>query len=340
MPTPTLPPPPTPPMQVTWTSALEGSDAREYDALVLASPAGHPAQTRAWAEVARAGAHVAARYALVRLAGRAVGAALVLRPSLAGLGLPWAWIERGPVVAAVGDLAGVTRAVARAARRRGIARLRVNPYFADGDAAVAEESLRGLGFRDVQRADGPHAATLRLAVGGRSDAEILAGKTREQLRWRIKQADKAGAVARRGEPGDWPRLREMVRDLMRSQSRRDRPDAWWDALRRHVADDARGAFFVCDHGGRVVAGAVYLRHGSRVIYGWGAAVAEKLGFSKAIPAHVAAIRWSRDAGCDSFDLGGIPLEDDADPKRNAIATFKLLFDRTRVRLVREHAGWC
>jgi lipid II:glycine glycyltransferase (peptidoglycan interpeptide bridge formation enzyme) len=52
------------------------------------------------------------------------------------------------------------------------------------------------------------------------------------------------------------------------------------------------------------------------------------------------MRWARDAGCARFDLGGVPLEDDRDPKRNAIARFKHVFDPERVRLVREHAGWC
>jgi hypothetical protein len=297
-------------------------------------------QTRPWAEVARAGAHVRTAFATVRQGERLVGSALVLRPVALGVGLPWAWVERGPVVEDVAALADVTRAVARALRRRGVARLRVMPYWADDDAARAEGLLRSIGLSDVQTADGPHASTLRLALGGRSDADLFAGKSREQVRWRAGQAAKAGAVARRGEDRDWAHLREMHRGLMRAQGKRDRPGAWWDAVRRFVSDDARGAFFACDYDGRTVAAAVVLRHDGLATYSWGASVPDKLPFSKAIPALVAAIRWARGAGCHTFDLGGIPLEGDRDPKRAAIATFKHDFDRTRVRLVREHAGWC
>jgi lipid II:glycine glycyltransferase (peptidoglycan interpeptide bridge formation enzyme) len=132
----------------------------------------------------------------------------------------------------------------------------------------------------------------------------------------------------------------MHAGLMRAQGKRDRPARWWDAVRRFVSDDSRGALFACDHAGRTVAAAVVLRHGGLVTYAWGASVPDKLPFSKAVPALVAAIRWARDAGCHTFDLGGIPLEGDLDPKRAAIATFKHDFDRTPVRLVREHAGWC
>jgi lipid II:glycine glycyltransferase (peptidoglycan interpeptide bridge formation enzyme) len=96
---------------------------------------------------------------------------------------------------------------------------------------------------------------------------------------------------------------------------------------------------VCDFEGRVVAGCVVLRHGNLATYAWGASVADKLPFSKAIPSLLAAIRWARDGGCSTFDLGGIPAETDTDAKRNAIATFKLDFDKKRVRLVRRHARW-
>jgi peptidoglycan pentaglycine glycine transferase (the first glycine) len=319
------------------TPTLLGPVAGEYDAFVLASPAGHAAETRPWAEIARAGAHVRTSFAIVRNGGHVVGSALVLRPVALGLALPWAWVERGPVVADVASLADVTRALGTALRRRGVLRLRVMPYWAGEDAARAEGLLRSIGLSDVQTADGPHACTLRLGLGGE---DVFAGKSKEQVRWRARQAEKAGAIARRGEDRDWKRLREMYRSLMESQGKRNKPDRWWDAIRRFVSDDARGAFFACDHEGRTVAAAVVLRHGGLATYAWGASVPDKLPFSKAIPALVAAIRWARDAGCHTFDLGGIPLEGDRDPKRAAIATFKYDFDKTRVRLVREHAGWC
>jgi hypothetical protein len=327
-------------VEVTWHAELAAADALAYDAFVLASPAGHPAQTRAWAEVARAGAHVATGFAIVRDAGRMMGAALVTRTCAAVLRLPWASIERGPVVADVSELAGVARAIASALARRGLAHIRMMPYWAGRDATAAEAGLRLAGMRDVHRLDGPHARTLRIDLAGKSDAELFAGKSKEQIRWRSSQAQRAGAVARRGRDDDWARLRAMYRLLMAGQGRRDRPEPWWQAVSRFVGDESRGALFACDYGGRTVSAAVVLRHGARATYAWGASVPDRLPFSKAIPALVAAICWARDVGCTTFDLGGIPTEGDDDPKRNAIARFKYDFDRQPVRLVREHAGWC
>jgi lipid II:glycine glycyltransferase (peptidoglycan interpeptide bridge formation enzyme) len=58
-----------------------------------------------------------------------------------------------------------------------------------------------------------------------------------------------------------------------------------------------------------------------------------------VPAMAAAIRWAHAEGCDAFDMGGIPLEGDADEKRRSIAQFKLDFAKTPVSLVGEHARW-
>jgi hypothetical protein len=321
------------------TARLGDAEGREYDAFVLASSAGHASQTRSWAAIARAGAQVQARFAVVRDQGRMVGVALVLRPQVLGVGLPWAWVERGPVVSDLPLLGDVTRIVGRTLRRQGVARLRVMPYWVDHDAALAEQALRAIGLHDVQTPDGPHACTLRVALDVR-DADLFAGKSKEQVRWRAKQAEKAGAVARVGNSGDWARLQEMHRSLMESQDKRGKPDSWWRAVQLFVSDPSRGAFFACDFDGRTVAATVVLRHGPLVTYAWGASAPDKLPFSKAILPLVAAIRWAHQVGCTTFDLGGVPLEDDHDAKRAAIATFKYDFDRKRVRLVRQHAGWC
>jgi vancomycin resistance protein VanK len=327
-------------LKATWTLRLEGEDARDYDAFVARSPSAHAMQTRAWARVAEASGPVSTSFVVVRDGPRVVATALVRRPCVARVALPWASIDRGPVVAEPGLLGDATRAMAGALRARGVLRLRLMPYWTEGDAVRAEEALRTSGWKDAQHPSGAHAVTLRLPLTGKTDAEIFAGGAREQLRRRVTQAARAGAVGRRGEPRDWARLRELHGDLMHNQGRSDKSERWWSELQRFASDDAQGALFACDFANRTVSVAAVLRNGSVAAYAWGASVSERLPFSKAVPCFVAAIRWARDAGCSAFDLGGVPPAGDLDPKRAAIATFKHLFDRTPVRLVREHAGWC
>jgi hypothetical protein len=327
-------------LSVSSHANLGGQEAQDYAAFVVASPSGHASQSIPWAVVARAGARVATRFFLVRSAGHLVGAALMLRPVLGGIALPWAWIDRGPVVARIGDLAPVTAAITRAALARGILRLRVMPYWVDAEAPQAEDQLRTIGFHEAHRPDGAHACTLRIDLRGKTDSQLFLGKSKSQIRWRMKQAEREGASARRGTTEDWERLRAMHRALMRAQGRGARPSTWWSAVERFVTEGDGGALFACDFNARVVSAGVVLRHGPRATYAWGASVEDKLPFSKAILPLVAGIRWARDVGCSCFDLGGVPLEGDRDPKRNAIAMFKFDFDKRRVLLVREHVAWC
>ena len=327
-------------LSVSSFARLEGALAEEYEAFVRESPSGHASQSLTWANVAQAGAPARTRFFLVRSSGRLVGTALMVRPAFAAVRFPWASIERGPVVARLPDLAAVTATIARAALARGILRLRVMPYWADGEAEQAQDHLRRIGFHDGYKPNGAHACTLRMDIGGKTDAQIFAGATRAQLRRRERQAEKAGARARPGSPDDWARLRAMHGSLMQAQGLSARSSRWWKAVERFVTQQGGGALFACEFDAHVVSVAVVLRHGQQATYAWGASVEEKLPFSKAIPPFVAGIRWARDVGCTRFDLGGIPLESDRDPKRNAIAMFKLDFDPRRIPLVREHVAWC
>jgi hypothetical protein len=126
---------------------------------------------------------------------------------------------------------------------------------------------------------------------------------------------------------------------MRSQQMRSRGSSWWNALEAYLRDEAHGALFVCEHQGRVVSACVVLRHGTLATYAWGASVLAPLPFTKTAPALVEALRWAQRGGCSAFDLGGVPLDGDHDPKRAAIAKLKYDFSRHPVRLVRLHARW-
>jgi hypothetical protein len=325
-------------MRTSWSSSLGRDDGDAYDTFVARSAGGHPAQTRAWAEVARAGRLLTTRFVTVEDGPRLVGTALLVRPCIAGINAPWASIDRGPVVDDPEHLGPCLSAIAASARAHGVLHLAAMPYWTDSRAERVEAELARLGYRDAQRSDGPHARTLRVALPA-DEGALLSGPSMGQARWRLGQAAKAGAVARRGTSADWQHLQVLHSDLMRSQRMRPRGAAWWTALEAHLHDEGRGALFVCEHEGRVVSACVVLRHGPLATYAWGASVLDPLPFTKAVPALVEAMRWARRTGCCAFDLGGIPLERDRHPKRTAIATLKYDFSRQPVRLVRLHARW-
>ena len=336
------------PWCVTWARALSADDARDYDAFVARAPSGHFAQSRLWSGVACAGRPFVARFALVRDGdGRVLGAAQVLRAHAAGLPLPYAVIERGPVVADPAALAGVLGAIARAARRRGIARLAVMPYWESAAGAPALAALQAGGWRCTQAPAGAHAATLRLALGGVAPDQLFAGSEHKKLRQELRYAERAGAVARRGSAGDLPGFAALHGALMQEQGLGAKTEDWFRALAAldFGAAGTVGLFFT-DHrterGTQTVAAALTVRHGGLVTLLLAASARapqdpdKKL--AKMVPCLAAAVEWARALGCD-FDLGGVPMDGDGDAKRLAIAQFKRDFAKTRVDLLGQHARW-
>jgi lipid II:glycine glycyltransferase (peptidoglycan interpeptide bridge formation enzyme) len=135
-------------------------------------------------------------------------------------------------------------------------------------------------------------------------------------------------------------LKALYATMMEDQRRPTKADAYFDALTHHLrAFPERAALFLTEHQGDVVSAAFITRHGAVATYVMGASSSDERGFTKAAPTFVAAADWALEQGCAVFDLGGIPMEGDTDPKRLSIASFKSKFARTPTTLVREHVIW-
>jgi lipid II:glycine glycyltransferase (peptidoglycan interpeptide bridge formation enzyme) len=328
-------------LRVRVDAALDGEEARTYDAFVEGAPSGHYAQTRAWGALLEASRPCRVRYARI-FDGRAlVGCALLELPGVAGVPLrPLARVERGPVTARPEDVPRVARALAAAALKRGVLQLRVMPYWSGDAASAVEQALAHEGFRDVQAPDGSHAETLRVTVAARSDEALLEGPGRKSLRQQLRLAEREGVVVEAAGAEGVATLRTLHDALMAAQDRKGKSRAYYDALAAYLHDgERRGRVFLARQGDELLAAGLVLRHGALATYVLGASTSAPRKFSKTASLLMAAMRWARESGCEVFDLGGVPPEADRDPKRNAIAKFKFEFDKTRVRLVHEHARW-
>jgi hypothetical protein len=321
-----------------WAPRLAGRDARDYDEFVLSAASGHYAQTRAWADVALRARPCRVRFFLARDGGDVVGAALVLRASVGPVVLPFAEVERGPVCARVEDVPRVARALGRCAALFGVAHLAIMPYWGGDHATQVEASLRAEGFSPANRADGAHAATLRLPLVAGAIERTLGGGDREQLRRLVRKAVAAGATVERGGPSALAEHRRFTARRAVAAGAHDKSRTWYEALAAWL-DDARGAIFVCRFAGKAVGTAIVLRHGGLAVYAYGATDPAPRAFSKSVLPLVEAIRWASDAGCDRFDMGGVPAAGDRDAKRASIARFKRHFAKETLPLVRRHARW-
>jgi lipid II:glycine glycyltransferase (peptidoglycan interpeptide bridge formation enzyme) len=329
-------------LRVTWSRSLSAEDADAWDAFVDGAPSGSYAQARSYATIAVAGRAFTPRFFIARddASGHIVGTALVLRArGPGGVPLPAAVVERGPV-AALSDLRRVLTALRRKSLEHGVARLVVMPYFAEADAAEAEQILASCKFRVAHDFASAHARTLRIDMRGKSKADLFAGKEGKTVRQEVKNAEKAGAKTRRATKDDVAAFERVYTGMMAQQDRGTKARAFFRALgERLEREPQRASLWITELGDEVVSVAYVARHGKIATYVMGASDAADRPFTKAAPAIAAAAAWAREEGCDVFDLGGIPMEGDTDEKRKSIAAFKLKFAKTPVTLVREHARW-
>jgi peptidoglycan pentaglycine glycine transferase (the first glycine) len=326
-------------LDTVWSSELSTSDGEAYDSFVASAGGGHYCQTRAWAKIATAARPFAPSYFLARRNGRVVGAALVLRTHLwRKLSLPFAQIERGPVCNDPADLPGVLESLVGQARRHGILRLSVMPYWADETKQPVERYLNKRGFSDVQTYAGAHVRALRLDLS--TVSEGFAGSDFTKLRKELRRCERAGATARRGREKDVDAFRAMLEERLRSDGKRAPSAAYYDALKEHfLSYEDRRAMFVGELRGEVVSALFATRHGPVASYVAGASSDREISFSKMIQPMAEAVLWAKRQGSASFDFGGMPMEGDTDPKRNSIALFKRSFSRTEISLVHEHVRW-
>jgi len=328
---------PTTPITTTWTRALRAGDQRDYQAFIEAAPSGSYAQSPHFAELLTAGRVFSPRYFIARRGGHIIGAAQVLRAKVPGpfsLPAPAVVIERGPVTASVEDLPPVLRALRRQLLLRGVVHAQIMPYWAGANASEAEAALARAGYAPSQENDGAHACTLRITL--ESNQDPLGGSALSKLRSMLRQCDRANVFTRPGTAADVPRLRALHDDMMRAQNMGTKAARYFEALAATLQTGV-ARLYVSEQDGAMLAAAYVTVHGAQATYVLGASGAQKTQFSKMAPAVAAGVRAAASEGLRVFDLGGVPLAGDDDPRRNSIALFKFHFAKERVPLVREHA---
>ncbi len=326
-------------LETTLRARLEAHEADEYDAFVATARSGSFAQLRDYETLATSDRPFTARYFLAKEAGKLVGTALVLRSRLGRFPLPFAQVERGPVVDDLERLPEVVRALRRALAVRGVARVAVMPYVSGPAREEVERRLSAQRFRAVDDPAGSHVLTLRMPIDAPKASDVYAGSFRKTLRYELKHAEKTGVVCTRARGEEAFGFVKLSQAAMAAQGKAGKSDAFGRALATVTTRSDRIAVFVAREGDELVGAVVMARTDDRLTLLLGATSLEKKPYSKMSPPLAEAIAWGRSLGAKELDLGGIPRRDDPDTKRKAIAAFKYGFSRDEVDLVREHVRW-
>ncbi len=231
--------------------------------------------------------------------------------------LPWrthcvAYVPKGPALdytdAALWDrvLAGI---LAEARRQRAVF-VKVDPDVRRGDA-VALDALRRAGF--IPSAEQIQFKNTMLIDLRRSDDDLLAAM-KPKTRYNIRLAGRRGVVVQAGALDDLPLLYQMYAETARRDNFIIRPyeyylDAWGLFIRRGLAQ-----LLIARFEGEPVAAVLLFRFGRRAWYMYGASSDRHRRY---MPNHLLqweAMRWARAAGCDTYDLWGLPDDLGEDPE--------------------------
>jgi len=293
-------------VSVRWKMRMEIDDQvsdREWDPFVATYPAGHVLQTSGWAaHKSEFGWQV--ERVVVRNRGAIVAGAQVL---FRRLGLTIAYVPKGPLVdLANGEVCSpLFDALHRKSRARRAILLKIEPDLAESPALTAQ--LAGYGFRPGRHTIQPKR-TLVVDITGSPDA--ILERMKSKTRYNIRLSERKGVRVRKGEREDM----ESFTRLMAITGERDsfgvHSPAYYERAYDLLVSAGMGRLFVATYQERPVAGIMVFTCGSKAWYMYGASGNEHREKMPTYALQWAAICWAKERGCHTYDLWGVPDEDE------------------------------
>ncbi len=286
---------------------VDSPSAEAWDRFVVTHTHRHLLQTSPWGALKAQFGWSADRVGLSRGGQLIAGAQLLYRSLPAGLGR-LAYVAKGPLAdwSDRSQLAALLKAMDAAACRRGAIGLTVEPDLADDESHRA--TLRELGFRPAALNSIQPRRTIVVDIS--LDEETILAAMKSKTRYNIRLAGRKGVRVREAGEQDLPAFHALTA----ATSARDRfgvhPPGYYDMAYRLFADRGWARLLLAEVDGAPVAGVMAFAIPPRAWYLYGAsgdAHREKM------PAYLLqweAVRWAKSLGCSTYDLWGVPDEDE------------------------------
>ena len=281
----------------------------EWDHFVVSHPQAHILQMSPWGELKRSFGWRVRRVALTEDGHIRAGAQLLLRPLL-----PWmrhgpclAYVPKGPLVdwEDADTVKALLSAIHPLARREGSVCLTIEPELLD--APQIDARLREYGFHPSVRTIQPRR-TIHVDLRP-SEEEILAAM-RSKTRYNIRLAERREVEVRVGDAGD---ISTFYR-LSQLTSKRDRfgihSHAYYQRAYELFAPLGLCRLFLAEYRGQPLAGLMAFACGPRAWYFYGASSNEERHRMPNYALQWAAMRWAKARGCKTYDLWGVPDEEE------------------------------
>jgi lipid II:glycine glycyltransferase (peptidoglycan interpeptide bridge formation enzyme) len=260
-------------------------------------------------------------------AGAPIGAAAVLRRSLPG-GLALNYAPRGPILdGRLDQWPAFWQALRQRLAQEGGTVLKLDPeWTTDAQRAV----LAGSGALPSRHAI-QHQATMLLDISGGDEAMMrLKESTRRNIRAGIKQgitveASEASAAM--------DSFYELLEETAAREQFTIRRRAYYRDLLSLFRERGQVAVYLARLKDRLLAGAVMLFFGSKLVYLYGGTRADAKDLKPGYLLHWRAIEDAQRRGCTTYDMWGVPLDPRPDQRGYGYYVFKSRFNGRMVRFI-------
>jgi peptidoglycan pentaglycine glycine transferase (the first glycine) len=282
-----------------------------WDTLVTTHPQGHLLQTPAWGALKSRFGWSVERVALADTS-QAPGSAIVAGAQILYRRLPFglgtlAYIPKGPLVdwEDTTQMTHLFTALDQAIRARGALALTVEPELPD--APEHAERLARAGLTPGASSFQPRRTLLVDLTP--DEARILAAM-KSKTRYNIRLATRKGVTVRQGQAADV----ETFNRLMALTGDRNRfgvhSPAYYRAAFELFDPGDRVVLFLAEHQGQPLAGLMAFALGDQAWYFYGASSDTQRHLMAPYAVQWAAMRWAKAKGCSTYDLWGVPDEDE------------------------------
>lgn len=267
----------------------------------VARSGGHVLQSFAWGELkARFG------WRVERLALEKARAQVLYRALPGGLGT-LAYVPKGPVADyadadSLGELLAGIRLLGR--QQRAIC-LKIEPNLED--SPVLGKQLQDLGFRPSPQEVQPRRT---IVVDLSAEPEALLRRMKSKTRYNIRLAGRKGVTVRHGTEAD---LAAVYR-LMEATAQRDgfgiHTSEYYESAYRLFVRSGQGCLLLAEYEGQLLAALVAFAFGDTACYMYGASSDEHRNRMPTYLLQWRAMNWAKEQGCLSYDLWGVPDEEE------------------------------
>jgi lipid II:glycine glycyltransferase (peptidoglycan interpeptide bridge formation enzyme) len=286
----------------------------EWDGFVSQHPHGHVLQTQAWGKLKSLHGWRPARASVVTPQGKPIGVSMTLLRSLPyGLGRI-AYVPYGPVVnwdneEYATSAVRITRKVAKNARAFALI---IEPDLLD--TTIDRNLLSQLGLKPLDFAVQPRR-TVYVNLDVDEDVDILSAM-KQKTRYNIGLSKRKGVTVRAGNADD----AELFYIMMQTTANRDAFGIHSLSYYRDFLElfgpqngDAKSTvaqLFIAEYNQEPLAAVVVSAVGERAIYLYGASSNKSRELMPTYLLQWEAMLWARRRGCKTYDMWGVPDEDE------------------------------